>query len=139
MHTQDSLSLVPLCAHADERGMLVAIEGRQDVPFPIERVYFIVCEEGMPRGFHAHRNLDQLIVCVKGSCRLIVDDGKVRQEVLLDKADRGCHVGPMIWREMWDMSSHCILLILASAHHDESDYIRNYEQFLAEIKERDIA
>jgi len=125
------LVLNPLLAHVDERGTLIAIEGGIDLPFNIARVYYLVGSSGAARGFHAHRALDQLMVCAAGSVRVIVDDGRRRQEVVLDRPDVGLHVGKMKWREMHDFSPDCVLLVLASAHHDEKDYIRDYRQFLA--------
>ncbi|MBA3511526.1 MAG: WxcM-like domain-containing protein [Sphingomonas sp.] len=113
--------------------MLVSIEAK-DVPFPINRVYYILAAEGASRGFHAHRRLDQLMICVKGSCRLIVDDGRERREVTLDRPDRGLHIGRMQWREMHDFTADSVVLVLASAPHDEADYIRDYESFLAETR-----
>jgi len=136
MQATGSLPLISLHAHVDERGMLVAIEGGQDIPFHIERVYYIIGVKGTVRGFHAHRKLNQLVVCVTGSCRLIVDDGSKRREVILDRADRGLHLGPMLWREMCDFSEDSVLMVLASAHHDEADYIYEYSTFLAEVRDR---
>ncbi len=129
-------SLLPLRAFADARGTLVAIEGERDLPFPIARVYYIVGLSGEARGFHAHRALDQLLVCVAGSCRLIVDDGIATHEHILDRPDRGLHVKPYQWREMRDFSADCVLLALASAAYNEADYIRDYPTFLAEVTAR---
>ena len=121
--------MLDLPSFADESGLLVPVEGGQDIPFAIERVYFIVARSGGPRGFHAHRTLEQLMVCVAGACRVIVDDGSGRSEVLLDRADRGLRIRPMQWHEMHDLSVDCVLVVLASAHYDEADYIRDYDEF----------
>jgi len=112
--------------------MLVAVNGGLDVPFDIARVYYIVGTKGHARGFHAHRKLHQILVCVSGSCRVIIDDGHNRREHFLDRPDSGLHVKPYQWREMVDFSADCVLLVLASAHYDEADYIRDYDVFLAE-------
>lgn len=114
----------------DERGSLVALEGGKSVPFEIKRAYYIFgTKEGVARGFHAHRNLQQLAVCVTGKCRMVLDNGKIREEVWLNSPTRGLLIGNMLWREMHDFSPDCVLLVLASEHYDETDYIRNYDLF----------
>ena len=115
----------------DERGSLVALEAENAVPFAIKRVYYIFdTKQGVARGFHAHRNLQQVAVCVKGKCRMILDDGKHREEVWLDAPTKGLLIGDLVWREMHDFSDDCVLLVLASEHYDEADYIRDYKEFL---------
>lgn len=115
----------------DERGSLVALEANITVPFIIKRVYYIfVTQPGVARGFHAHKDLQQVAVCVTGKCRMILDDGKTREEVWLDSPTRGLLIGNLVWREMYDFSEDCVLLVLASEHYDEADYIRNYQEFL---------
>lgn len=136
MEPADVSPLVPLPAHCDERGLLVAIEGGRDIPFPIARVYYILGSDRVARGFHAHRELEQVAVSVSGSCRMVLDDGTQRSEVLLDRPDRGIHIGRMIWHEMHDFSADSVLLVLASAAHDEADYIRDYPAFLSELAGR---
>ena len=115
----------------DERGALVALEGAKTVPFEIKRVYYIFgTQPGVARGFHAHRNLRQVAVCVTGKCRIVLDDGEKREEAWLDSPNKGLVVGEMVWHEMHDFSSDCVLLVLASEHYDESDYIRLYSGFV---------
>lgn len=115
----------------DERGSLVALEAEQTVPFAIKRAYYIFdTHKGVARGFHAHHNLQQVAVCITGKCRMVLDNGSEREEVWLDSATRGLIIGDLIWREMHDFSEDCVLLVLASEHYDESDYIRNYDDFL---------
>jgi dTDP-4-dehydrorhamnose 3,5-epimerase-like enzyme len=117
----------------DERGSLVALEGAKTVPFEIKRVYYIFgTQPGVARGFHAHRNLRQLAVCVTGKCRMVLDDGEKREEAWLDSPNKGLVIGEMVWREMHDFSSDCVLLVLASEHYDESDYIRLYSDFVGD-------
>lgn len=123
-----------LNAHRDARGTLVAIEGPGDVPFAIARVYYILAGDGSPRGFHAHRELQQMMICVAGSCRIVLDDGRERAEHRLDRPDQGLFVRSMTWREMHDFASGTILLVLASEPFDEADYIRDYNAFLAEVE-----
>lgn len=118
----------------DDRGSLVSLEGNKSVPFDIKRVYYIFgTEQGVARGFHAHRNLKQVAVCVTGKCRMILDDGKQRQETWLDSSTKGLLIEDLVWREMHDFSKDCVLLVLASEHYDENDYIRDYNDFLKAV------
>ena len=115
----------------DDRGSLVALEGKKTVPFTIQRVYYLFGTKlGVSRGFHAHKKLQQVAVCVTGRCRMVLDDGKKREEVWLDSSIKGVALPPMVWHEMHDFSPDCVLLVLASEHYDEVDYIRSYEDFL---------
>lgn len=114
----------------DERGSLIAIEAEKSVPFPIRRVYYIFAtKEGVERGFHAHKALNQVAVAVTGSCEMVLDDGQSKATVLLDSSEKGVLIGPGIWRVMRNFSSDCVLLVLADQHYDEADYIRDYEEF----------
>jgi len=123
-----TISFNPL---GDERGSLVALEGSKSVPFDIKRVYYLFdTKDGVSRGFHAHRNLKQVAVCVTGSCRFILDNGKRREEVVLNKSTTGLLINDLTWREMYDFSPDCVLMVLASEYYDESDYIRDYQEFL---------
>ena len=115
----------------DDRGSLVALEGEKTVPFTIQRVYYLFGTKlGVSRGFHAHKKLQQVAVCVTGRCRMVLDDGQKREEVWLDSSIKGVSLPPMVWHEMHDFSPDCVLLVLASEHYDEADYIRSYEEFL---------
>lgn len=118
----------------DERGSLVALESEQTIPFNIKRVYYLFgTQQDVMRGFHAHYNLKQVAVCITGKCRMILDDGYHREEVWLDSSTKGLVIGDLIWREMHDFSEDCVLLVLASEHYDENDYIRSYEDFMKVI------
>ncbi len=115
----------------DERGSLVALEGEKTIPFAIRRVYYLFgTKQEVARGFHAHKKLQQVAVCVTGRCRMVLDDGKKREEVWLDSPTKGLLIGNMVWREMHDFSNDCVLLVLASENYDECDYIRNYQDFM---------
>ena len=121
----------------DERGLLSIVEARKDIPFSIDRVYYIYATEaGVTRGFHAHRELDQVLVAVSGSCDVMLDDGENVETVKLDSRSKGLAVEPWVWHEMSNFSSDCVLLCLASAHYDESDYIRDYDTFKQLVYER---
>lgn len=122
-------------ALGDERGSLVAFELGQAVPLDIKRVYYLYGTAlGISRGYHAHYNLTQLAICVAGRCRMVLDNGTTREETWLDNPTKGLLIENMIWREMHDFSSDCVLLVLATEHYDESDYIRDYQQFLTESR-----
>ena len=119
----------------DDRGSLIAIEEGYNAPFDIKRVYYIFdTQEGVERGFHAHRNLEQLCVVVKGNCTFVLDDGKKREEINLDNPNQGLYIKNLIWREMKDFSPDCVLVVLASEHYNENDYIRDYDKFLEVTK-----
>ena len=114
----------------DERGSLVVLESNISVPFEIKRVYYIYgTQNNVSRGFHAHKELRQLAVCVSGSCRLLLDDGKSKKNIILNNPSEGLLIGNLIWREMHDFSSDCVLMVLANEYYDELDYIRDYEKF----------
>ena len=124
-----SSPILTLKAHTDHRGSLVAIEGERDLPFPIRRVYYIYGGDSSPRGFHAHLELRELMICVAGSCRVIIDDGHKRSEVRLDKPDQAVMIENMTWREMHDISRDACILVIASHGYDEEDYVRDYAAF----------
>ena len=127
--------LIDFDIRGDDRGSLIAIEQGYNAPFEIKRVYYIFdTKEGVGRGFHAHRDLKQIAICVKGSCRFVVDDGKQKEELWLDSPTQGLLIEGLLWREMYDFSPDCVLLVLASEHYDENDYIRDYDKFLKEVK-----
>jgi dTDP-4-dehydrorhamnose 3,5-epimerase-like enzyme len=128
-------SLIDFKVMGDQTGSLVALEKGRDFPFDIKRVYYIWgTTPDVVRGKHAHRNLEQVIVCTSGSCDFILDDGKKRETVSLTRPDQGLHIKNNIWREFTNFSSDCVVMVLASQYYDEHDYIRNYEDFLGNIK-----
>ncbi len=118
----------------DERGSLIAIEEGYNAPFDIKRVYYIFdTKEGVERGFHAHINLKQIAIVVKGACTFVLDDGSVREEIRLYNPNQGLYIEGLIWREMKDFTPDCVLVVIASEHYDEIDYIRDYDKFLEEV------
>ncbi|MGF1697571.1 FdtA/QdtA family cupin domain-containing protein [Vibrio lamellibrachiae] len=126
------INIIDFKSLGDERGGLVALEAGKDIPFDIKRVYYISgTEKDVARGFHAHKELRQVAVCVVGQCRFIMDDGSDRQEIIMNSADKGILIDKMQWHEMEAFSKDCVLLVMASDYYDESDYIRDYENFLA--------
>ena len=124
--------------HGDARGQLIAIEEFIDLPFEIKRVYYIYDTlADVRRGFHSHRNLQQILVCVTGSCKVHLDDGHDTAEVVLDDPTKGLYISNDIWREMYDFTPGAVLLVLASEYYDEKDYIRNYDDFLKTVREKE--
>jgi len=120
----------------DPRGALVAIEAGADIPFAIKRVYYIYDTKGSePRGFHAHRSLWQFAVCLNGACRMVMNDGSSHQDIIMDHPNFGVLVPPMVWHEMHDFVDGTVLMVLASEHYEESDYIRDRAIFESESKE----
>ena len=129
-----SAQLIKFEIKGDARGSLIALEKEHNVPFDIKRVYYIFdTVDGVRRGFHAHKNLKQLAICVKGSCKFLLDDGTDKNIYNLNEPTKGLYIEGLIWREMFDFSPDCVLMVLADAYYDEADYIRDYADFLAEV------
>lgn len=114
----------------DLRGNLSVGEFARDVPFLPKR-YFLVFDvhSEKTRGQHAHKKCHQFLICVKGQCALVADDGKSRQEFLLDAPTLGIYLPPMIWGTQYKYSSDAILLVFASDYYDAADYIRDYDEY----------
>ena len=126
--------LLKFSVHGDHSGSLVALEKGADFPFDIKRVYYIWgTDKDIVRGKHAHRNLEQVVICTSGSCDFILDNGHEKATIHLDKSNVGLHIKSNIWREFTNFSPDCVVMVLASEHYDESDYIRDYDTFLKEI------
>lgn len=122
--------------HGDERGQLVALEEFKDIPFEIKRVYYMYdTAKNVTRGYHAHKNLKQILICIHGSCKIKLDNGTETKIVPLEKPYEGLYVDNNVWREMFDFSDDAVLMVLASELYDESDYIRNYDDFLEFVKQ----
>ena len=124
--------------HGDDRGTLVAIEQFKNLPFEIKRCYYMYdTKPGVRRGFHAHKVLKQVLLCVHGSCKILLDNGKEKEIVTLDKPNHGLIIESDIWREMFDFSEDAVLMVLASELYDESDYIRNYDEFIEYVSKHE--
>ena len=124
--------------HGDERGRLVALEEMKDIPFEIKRVYYLYeTKERVHRGFHAHRNLEQILICIHGSCDVLLDNGTEKKVISLEKPYEGLFVPNYMWHEMYNFSSDAVLMVLASEYYKEEDYIRDYEVFLKMCKKDD--
>ena len=128
------INLIQLQKHGDDRGVLISLEDQRNVPFEIKRVYYLFgTKEGTKRGLHAHRNLRQMVIAVRGQCRFLLDNGRERVELFLDNPAQGLLIESMLWREMFDFSPDCVLMVLANAHYNELDYIRDYKEFLDNV------
>lgn len=122
--------------HGDERGQLVALEEFKDIPFEIKRVYYMYdTAPGVTRGHHAHKSLEQILICIHGSCKIRLDNGREKKIVPLEKPYEGLYVSNNMWREMFDFSEDAVLMVLASDYYREEDYIRDYEEFLRFVGE----
>lgn len=121
--------------HGDHTGSLVALEKGADFPFEIKRVYYIWgTDRDVVRGHHAHKNLEQVVVCTSGSCDFVLDDGVRRETFHLDSPTRGLYIKNNVWREFTNFSPDCVVMVLASEHYNEADYIRDYDAFLRSIR-----
>ncbi len=125
------IQLVDIPQRGDARGGLAIVELGGALPFPVRRVYWLFGTlPGVSRGFHAHKQLHQLCVCVAGSVRLILFDGRREESVVLDSNSQGLLIGPGLWREMHDFSPGSVLMVFADAEYDEADYIRSKDAFI---------
>lgn len=114
--------------------MLCFAQTPDHIPFEIKRIYHISqAKPNLPRGFHAHYRTEQILFCIQGSVRMVIDDGKKREEIILNEPGVGVFLDKLIWHEMHDLTKDAILLVLASRSYEAEDYIRNYERFL-EVK-----
>lgn len=127
--------IIDLPKIADPRGNLSFIEGGQHIPFDIKRVYYLYdVPGGSDCGSHAHKNLHQFIVAMSGSFDVVLDDGKEKKRFHLNRSYYGLYVCPMMWRYLDNFSSGAVCMVLASDHYDETDYIRNYDEFLTTVR-----
>lgn len=114
----------------DIRGSLTVGEFDRSIPFAAKRYFMVFDVPSMEtRGEHAHRECHQFLICVRGSCAVVADDGVNRQEFLLDKPDIGIHLPPMVWGIQYKYSADAVLLVFASHYYDNADYIRDYSEF----------
>lgn len=123
--------LINLNAFNDFRGNLVVGEFGKEIPFEVKRFFFIFnVPSGEPRGIHAHKECHQLLICVSGSVKAMVDDGEQRKVMFLDNPEVALHMPPMTWGAQYDYSPDAVLLVLASHQYDPNDYIHEYETFV---------
>lgn len=127
----DKCEIIELPKITDARGNLTFVEGRSQIPFDIQRVYYLYdVPGGAERGGHAHKGLQQLIIAMSGSFDVVLDDGVNKKRVHLNRSYNGLYICPMIWRELDNFSSGSVCMVLASNRYDEEDYYRDYEEFI---------
>lgn len=123
--------VLPLHKIHNHAGNITVVEGNENVPFSLRRIYYLYdIPGGESRGGHAHKELYQLIVAASGSFEVMLDDGKNKKIVRLNRPNYGLLVIPGIWRELFEFSSGAICMVLASHKYDESDYLRDYHSFI---------
>lgn len=119
----------------DHRGHLVALESNKQIPFDVKRVFYIYeTEKDVPRGNHSHYKTKQFLVAVNGSCKVTLDNGKIKETFDLNKPNLGLFQDALIWGSMHDFSSDCVLMVLADEYYVASDYITNYNEFLKVVR-----
>jgi dTDP-4-dehydrorhamnose 3,5-epimerase-like enzyme len=132
-----AIERIQLHTHGDDRGLLISLEQQRNVPFEIRRVYYLFgTRDGVHRGQHAHRQLNQLAVALHGSVTILLDrgDGNGQEEVVLDDPSQGLLLGRMVWRDLYRFSADCVLMVLADQFYDPADYILDYDQFVSEVR-----
>jgi len=128
-----SIIEIPKIVDGHGRGKLSFIE-KDVIPFKIERVYYLYdVPSDAYRGGHAHKKLQQFIIALSGSFEVLLDDGKIKQKIMLNKPNKGLLIPTGVWRELDNFSSGAVCLVLASDVFDESDYIRDYDEFIESI------
>jgi len=121
----------------DDRGHLVIVEGNQDIPFEIKRVFYIYgSDKDVIRGKHANYNTEFVLINVAGTSKVKVDDGTEQKIFSLDRPHTGIFLPRMVWKDMYDFSEDSVLLVLASEHYDETEYIRSYPEYLEIMKQK---
>ena len=137
MNLREKCPIIHFDDLGDERGKLVVIEGGQSIPFYVKRVFYIYdSDDTVVRGQHANRESEFVLINVAGRSKVRITDGEEEFVVELDRPMTGVYIPKMIWKDMYDFSEDSILLVLASTHYDGTEYIRNYEEYLKEVKKK---
>lgn len=136
MNIREQYKIIEFGEYGDERGNLVVAEGGgRDIPFEIKRVFYMYgSDETMIRGQHANRKTEFVLINVSGTSRVKVDNGFETDIIELNKPRMGLYIPTMMWKDMYDFSQDSVLLCLASEHYDGSEYIRDYQEFIREVK-----
>lgn len=132
---KDRCPILQFADLGDERGKLVVIEGEQNIPFGIQRVFYIYgSDDTVVRGQHANRESEFVLINVAGKSKVRITNGSEELIVELNKPMMGVYIPRMIWKDMYDFSADSVLLVLASTHYDGEEYIRDYEEYLKEMQ-----
>ncbi len=135
MNIHDSYKIIEFKDLGDERGNLVVVEGNQDIPFEIKRVFYIYGSDSeVVRGQHANKRTEFVLINVSGTSKVKVDNGKETEVIELNRPRMGLYLPANIWKDMYDFSEDSVLLVLASEHYDGSEYIRDYNEYIEYIK-----
>lgn len=128
----DGVKPITFPVHGDDRGSLIAIESFKEIDFAIGRIYYIYgTTPDTVRGKHAHKDLKQILVCVRGQCDILIDNGSEREIVRLSSPDQGIYITGFVWREMLNFSSDCVLLAITDKAYDVADYVYDYNEVRA--------
>lgn len=133
MHKPDifDCALIHLPQIGDRNGHITAVNNNSEIPFAVKRVFYLYdIPGGDSRGAHAHKTCHQFVVATSGAFEILLDDGKVKRQVMLNRPSHGLHIPPGIWASEINFSSGAICLVLASHNFDETDYIRDYQEYL---------
>lgn len=135
-HNMNKVKMLEFPQHGDERGHLVVVEGKQNIPFEIKRAFYIYgSDRDVVRGQHANRKTEFVLINVAGTSKVKVRDGEGNEAIFcLNRPHTGIYLPTMVWKEMYDFSADSVLLVLASEHYDTNEYIRNYNEFVKEVK-----
>ena len=137
MYNINKVKMLEFSEKGDERGRLVIIEGGQDIPFEVKRVFYIYgSDKDVMRGQHANRRTEFVLINVAGTSKVKVKDGRGNEVIFcLNRPHTGVYLPPMVWKDMYDFSEDSVLLVLASEHYDAEEYIRDYDAFAYEIEQ----
>ena len=136
MHNMNKVRMIELSQRGDDRGHLVIVEGKSDIPFDIKRVFYIYgSDSNVVRGQHANKDTEFVLINVAGKSKVRVKDGEGNEAIYcLNRPHTGVYLPTMVWKEMYDFSEDSVLLCLASEHYNPDEYIRNYDIFVEEIE-----
>lgn len=134
MNIKDQYKILEFGDLGDERGNLVVVEGEQDIPFEIKRVFYIYGSDSeVVRGQHANRNSEFVLINVSGTSKVRVDNGFEEEIIELNRPRMGLYLPTMLWKDMYDFSEDSVLLVITNTHYDGAEYIRDYDEYVKEV------
>ena len=137
MHNMNQVKMLEFKEFGDDRGRLVVVEGENDIPFEIKRMFYIYgSDPDVIRGQHANRNSEFVLINVAGTSKVNIKDGEGNEMIIcLNRPHTGVYLPTMVWKDMYDFSEDSVLLCLASTHYDAEEYIRDYDEFVRIVNE----